>query len=167
VAGDRRVVGLARVDDLVDGLRALEAQAVEDLGGEETISALRHEVLRLGLHAERIGMLLLAEIEEKARQSREAGHVPHVSRYRATGCVATFLDLAARLYRHVGLERRARKLPSLSLYLAQRGDAQAGAGGENAAGLPPSPAPPSDRASEPASASKHEASATPSRVNPA
>jgi hypothetical protein len=142
-AGDRRAVGLARLVYLHDGLRDLEEKALGDLGGEEAVSVLRREVLAIGLAAEGIALALLAEIQAKAEQSRRAGRVPHVSRYRATACVGTFLDLAARRFREVGLERHAKKVQGLGDYLSER--ATAGRGEASARPQPPTPATEADR----------------------
>src|SRR5882672_1524217 len=68
--GSRRVVGLAAVSTISEAMHELEASALSDLGGDENVSALRREVLRLGAAAEEIAALLLAEIQDKARHSR-------------------------------------------------------------------------------------------------
>jgi hypothetical protein len=116
--GDRRVVGLARVGYLIAGFADLEAQAVEDLGGEANLSALRREVLAIGLSAE--GIALLTEFASKIHQSKAAGRTPGPSRYRATHVIATFLDLVARRFRDVGLDRRARSLGYIDSMLARQ-----------------------------------------------
>lgn len=94
-------------------LRDLEAQALADLGGEANVSALRRELLRIGLWAEGVAMMLLREIDAKAAQARKEGATPHPSRYKATAVVGSFLDLAARRYREVGLRRVPAQVPDL------------------------------------------------------
>lgn len=129
-AGDRRVVGLAALRGMEGALGDLRDAALEDLGGEANVSALRAEVLEIGLRAEWIATLLLAEITNKAAQSQACGRRPNISRYKATGIVATFLDLAARRFREVGLDRRSRRVDS---YVAEVLEREAGRGRANVA----------------------------------
>lgn len=100
-------------------LAELERQAIADLGGASRVSALRHEVLRGGLVLHYIGMCLLAEVEDKANRTRKTGGTPHPSRYKATGCIATFFTAAQRSFRDVGLGKTAHPA-GLSGYLDGR-----------------------------------------------
>ena len=119
--GNRRALGLARVGYLVDGMRSLEEAAVEDKGGYDEIPVLELESLRIGIALESIGVLLLAEIQDKARRSRAAGCVPHASRYKATQMIVSHFDAAARRYERVGLSRRTKAVERLTDYLQQKG----------------------------------------------
>jgi len=155
-------VGLAELDYLCAGLKDLEARALADLGGAETVSELRRRVLSIGLAADGFVLALLAEVVDKMKQSRAAGHVPHPSRYEAVHVIATFMDLAARRYKDVGLDRLARRVPSLGDYLAERQGGSAASGDANATASAPSVSPAPDRATGPTTRSN----ARPSEVKP-
>ena len=150
VVGERRAqVGLAVVPHLYPSMAELESAALTDLGGEESVSALHAETVRLAVWADSMVLLLMDEIRNKAEVSRCEGRTPHVSRYKATACVGSFMALAGRLFTQAGLERRARRVDS---YVAERlerqrdgngglAGRQAGDGdGGKAGGLAPGPA---------------------------
>ena len=128
MAGDPQVVGLARLSYMYGSIRALEAAALEDLGGEANVPVLKREILAIGLHAESIAMALLNEIVTKMEQSRREGHTPAPSRYKATAVIATFLDLAARRFREVGLDRQTRRVDSYVSEVLERERTDTGSG---------------------------------------
>ena len=114
-AGSTALAALApRLDDL-------RQQALDDLGGEDNVTALRREILGLALLSESVALALAAEIAEKAAVSIAAGHTPHPSRYRATVLLPGYINSAAQLFRRVGLNRRAVTV-GLDSYLQNRGD---------------------------------------------
>lgn len=121
----RAAGALSGIGYLYGSLHDVEAAIVADLGGAEALTTAQRETLALALHAEAMCLALIGEVAANARESRDGGHVPHISRYKATQVLGYWIDLAARLLRHVGVERRARPVGS---YVEEALARQAGRG---------------------------------------
>jgi hypothetical protein len=86
-------------------LSKLRAEAIAHLGGETSVSALRLEILEMGLLARTMVSLLMNEVAAKARASKDAGHTPHPSRWRATELIPKWVTVAHQCFKSVGLDK--------------------------------------------------------------
>lgn len=109
--------------DLDPILSEIRDDVIADLGGEAEVSAAKRQLLELALVSHGVVMLLVDEIEQKARKSIAAGHRPNPSKYKATALLSNFISTASQQYRSVGLTKKRVKR-SISEYLGDRRRAQ-------------------------------------------